>query len=184
MVRALDQVCQCFRWTGWRTTRWRPACSKSKTTSSLGTRPSALQSSESNMGGIVPKLSPCCPEVWEAWNCPKVVFMLSQSFQQSTLQSNEHNTGCLKMTKDADIINTQVLPSEDGPPAYRDSSLREGKALWLKNSNCKSLVLGEGGPQGMYSKVSSSLVIFNWHFPRAQSSNLMTQRSKSAGGLS
>ena len=134
--------------------------------------------------GIVPKLSTCCPEVWEAWNCPKVVFMLSQSFQQSTLQSSEHNIGCLKMTKDADIINPQVLPSEDGPPAYRDSSLREGKALWLKNSNCKSLVLGEGGPQGMYSKVSSSLVIFNRHFAPAQSSNLMTWRSKSAGGLS
>merc|ERR1712115_734848 len=34
------------------------------------------------------------------------------------------------------VPSSQVLPSEDGPPAYRDSSLREG----------------EGGPQGMYSK--------------------------------
>ena len=72
------------------------------------------------------KLSQCCPEV---------VSNVSQSFQQSTLQSSEHNTGCLKMTKDADIINPQVLPSEDGPPAYRDSSLREGKALRL-NKEC------------------------------------------------
>merc|ERR1712055_471209 len=34
------------------------------------------------------------------------------------------------------VPSSQVLPSEDGPPANRDSSLREG----------------EGGPQGVYSK--------------------------------
>merc|ERR1719370_317731 len=34
------------------------------------------------------------------------------------------------------VPSSQVLPSEDGPHAYRDSSLREG----------------EGGPQGMHSR--------------------------------
>ena len=175
-MRAPDQVCQqCFRWTGWRTTRWRPACSKSKTTSSPGTRPSVLQSSERNIGCL--ELSQSCLHA-----APKLSQMYPKVFNK--VPCSQVSKGCLKMTKDVDIITPQILPSEDGPPAYRDSSLREGKALRLKNSICKSLVPGEGGPQGMHCKVSSSLVIFNRYLAPAQSSNLMAWRSKSAGGLS
>ena len=53
-------VCWCFqlsiyvrrRWTGWRTTRWRRACSKWRTTFSLGTQPSVPLSSRNQIDHI------------------------------------------------------------------------------------------------------------------------------------
>ena len=45
VVDVLNLLYMWCRWTGWRTTRWQRACSKSRTTSSLGTLPSVPLSS-------------------------------------------------------------------------------------------------------------------------------------------
>ena len=45
VVDVFNLASMWFRWTGWRTTRWQRACSKWRTTFSLGTQPSVPLSS-------------------------------------------------------------------------------------------------------------------------------------------